>query len=493
VGLWEIMKQALGLAPDPARPAQAAAQQTHAAAQRAVASAVPGWPGPATLDPEAAQAALQAMARVTEAGFDEATWGDPALQAALALLEARGALEDLVEVLRRAALRLPAHTPLWLLMARIYTLVHDDESAQNIWQRLLERGQHEVEANYRLGELAERAQRPQEAAVYYQRVLALDLGWPNAWQRAEQLKVHLPMPRRRAAATVGGAQGDAQGGALALRAPEGYSLRHPLGRGGYGTVYLASEVALRREVAIKFLHPHLTRDQRRVEAFFEEARLVARLSLPGVVRIYDLDPAQRVIVMEYLTRGTLRDRLSSGRALWPMAAARVLDGLLGTLVRLHEAGVVHRDLKPENILFRSDGGAVLGDFGVAALEQGAAAGALAGTVAYMAPEQKARQPVDRRADLYAVGLILVEMLAGGLPAGAAAQVHAPEVFLGMLPLDLQGLLGPLLGSWLAEDPARRPRGAQEARDALRALRPRLRQRAAPPPRAQAPRHSAETL
>lgn len=246
MGLWDSFKQALGLQAPPASPqeeaaarrdAEAAARQTETLARQAqrqeAAQAIPGWPGPATDDLEAAAAAEQAMATAHQEGFDQATWESDAFQEQLALLEERGALEDLTEVLRRASLRLKHHAPLMVLQARIYTQRYDNQSAKLIWQRLLEAGHHEAEANFRLGELAEREGQPQEAAAYYQRVLALDFHYPNAWQRAEALKQHLPMPRKRAAATVGGAQ-SAQGDTLSIRAPEGYRLEHPLGRGSYG-------------------------------------------------------------------------------------------------------------------------------------------------------------------------------------------------------------------------------------------------------------------
>ncbi|MBH24763.1 MAG: hypothetical protein CMH57_09990, partial [Myxococcales bacterium] len=244
----------------------------------------------------------------------------------------------------------------------------------------------------------------------------------------------------------------------------------------------ARDARLHRDVAIKFLHPHLTQDSRRVDAFFDEARLVARLALPGVVRIYDLAPDDRVIIMEYLTRGTLRDRLASGRPLSLQAALRVAHALLTTLGRIHDAGLIHRDLKPENILFRSDNSAVLGDFGTAILEDDdrLLETRPAGTVAYMAPELKRPLPdhtPDRRVDLYSVGLVLVEMIAGVLPPAPAMAVHDPDLLISLLPSRARQLLDRPLRHLLAEDPAQRPSSALLIADDLARARQLLDQEA----------------
>ncbi len=488
LGIFDFVKRTLGIKgskesedqnqKNPAHTAQTpGARQGKGNAERPVSSGPPiaGWSGPATSEEEIKPLVIRMMEWVTHPAFEREAFEDREFAQNLQILESHDAHEDLIEILRRASLRLPDHPELLLRLAHIYTERYENNSARTLWQKLIALDHHKAEANFRLGELAERDENPSEAAAYYQRVLIADIDYPNAWQRADALLSHLPMPRKRAAATAGGIEA-AQSGSLGLRAPHGYDLQHPLGRGGYGTVYLASDIHLHREVAIKFLHPHLTRDARKVEAFFTEARLVASLGLPGVVRIYDLDEAERVIVMEYLTRGTLRDRLSSGRALAPQAALRVLTSLLGTLHRLHQEGVVHRDLKPENILFRNDGSAVLGDFGVATLEDQSFETRAAGTLAYMAPEQKQPQsdnPIDRRADLYAVGLILVEMLSGGVPARTAMRIHPPEVFLAMLPVKQRELFTRLLGRLLALDPTKRSQNASDVLDEVRALRRQL--------------------
>lgn len=481
MGLFDFFKKALGMEEEGSRPRPSTPHAQGNIAPRPQAgrataarkeTGIPGWDGPVTDDAEAALEAHKLMSWVIHEAFNVPAYENAEFQSALTLLHERDALDDEVEVLKRAALKLRQHHPLWFRLAERYTAQYDNASARTIWQKLVDADYEAAEASFQLGVIAERDESMTEAAANYQRAVAYNPDHARAWTRAEALAGHLPMPTRSAAATLGGVDGAGRMGGLGVRAPEGYALKHPLGRGGYGTVYLANDTHLHRDVAIKFLHPHLTRDNRRVEAFFEEARLVARLSLPGVVRIYDLDQEKRVIVMEYLTRGTLRDRLSAGRALAPQAAIRVARSLLNTLGRLHRENILHRDLKPENILFRTDGSTVLGDFGVATLEDTSAQSRAAGTLAYMAPEQKQPthdRPIDRRADLYAVGLILIEMIAGGLPVGAASQVHPPDLFLAMLPTRSRDLLATPLRRLLSVDPDERPAEAAQVSDTLRSL------------------------
>ena len=473
MGLFDAVKRALGLGAPADKASGNASPPTPAATQGAPGTAlpqVPGWDGPASADPERAAAVTELMGCVTHSAFGLQAYEAASFVNALDELIAADAIEDSIAILRRAALVLPDHKDLRLRLARLYMRRYDNESARRLWEGFTADDGLAAEANFRLAEIAEREGRHADAASHYQRALAYDFGYPNAQQRAQSLRSHLPAPRKAAAAMVGGVEGTASVG---LEAPEGYDLKHPLGRGGYGTVYLAADVVLRRDVAIKFLHPHLTRDERRVAAFFDEARLVARLQNPGIVRIYDLAVEQRVIVMEYMTRGTLRDRLSAGRALTPVAAFGVATRLLATLSQLHDAGIVHRDLKPSNILFRSDGSVVVGDFGVATLESGSA-GRAAGTVLYMAPEQKRGDAVvDRRADLYAVGLLLAEMLAGGLPVGSGSRVLEPDAFLAMLPAAARDVAEPVLRGLLAVEPGARTASADEALPRVRAARRQL--------------------
>jgi eukaryotic-like serine/threonine-protein kinase len=197
-------------------------------------------------------------------------------------------------------------------------------------------------------------------------------------------------------------------------------------------VYLARDVELEREVAVKLLHPHLAA-RTRAEAcarFFDEARVAASLRHPNIVAILDMDERARRIVMELAAGGTLR-RVLGERGPRPMRRALERHAqILSALAAAHRRGVVHRDLKPGNLMFRRDPDApgaeiVLGDFGVAHLpdERGAIGVDAArerrpaeavGTLAYMAPEQRRGEAVAA-SDLYAAAVVLYEMLAGQAP------------------------------------------------------------------------------
>src|SRR5690606_7852438 len=214
----------------------------------------------------------------------------------------------------------------------------------------------------------------------------------------------------------------------------GYEITGLLGHGAQGTVYAARDRRLQREVAIKVLLPQLTRDEGRVRRFFDEARAASSVRHPGVVQVLDSgrDEQGRVyIVMELLAGESLYERLRRG----PMAMAEaiaILRQLAGALGALHghadasgaPAPIVHRDLKPENVFLADDGErarVVILDLGIATLaarglDGGAGAGPT-GTPPYVAPEQFGGGPVDHRADLYALGCLLYEMVTGTPPFG----------------------------------------------------------------------------
>jgi tetratricopeptide (TPR) repeat protein len=249
-----------------------------------------------------------------------------------------------------------------------------------------------------------------------------------------------------------------------------------------GEVFLAYDDRLDRLVAIKRMRPDALRDPSRRERLRREARAAARLSHPNVVQVYDLEEDEEAgdaIVLEYVQGRTIAEMLRAGSL--PVAeavdlAAQVADGLAAA----HAAGLVHRDLKAENVVVTAEGRAKILDFGlVKPLDPGADStlteqGAVLGTYRAMAPEQAEGAEVDARADLFSLGVLLYEMLAGRSPfqgatpvatlrnlTGAAAQplvMARPEV-----PEELAGLVHALL----EKEPERRPAGAREVAVALR--------------------------
>lgn len=190
--------------------------------------------------------------------------------------------------------------------------------------------------------------------------------------------------------------------------------------GGMATVYRALDTRLDRVLALKVMHPSLAADASFVERFIREAKSVARLSHPNVVGVFDqgTDGTYVYLAMEYVAGCTLRDVLRERGALQPRAALDILEPILAALGSAHRAGMVHRDMKPENVLIGDDGRVKVADFGlVRAVDTNttASTGSVLGTVSYLAPEQIEDGSADTRADVYACGVALYEMLTGSKP------------------------------------------------------------------------------
>src|SRR5579859_2282686 len=201
-----------------------------------------------------------------------------------------------------------------------------------------------------------------------------------------------------------------------------YELIEEVGRGGMAAVYRAYQSSMDRFVAVKVIYRSIAADTRTLERFQREARLVARLEHPHILPVYDYDGAHDppYIVMRYLQSGTLKDVLE--REKLPLSeVAQLFAQIAAALDYAHRQGVIHRDIKPSNIMIDREGNAFLTDFGIArAIETSDAQGLTGtgiaiGTPGYMAPEQGMGSPIDARADMYALGVMLFEMLAGVLP------------------------------------------------------------------------------
>ena len=212
-----------------------------------------------------------------------------------------------------------------------------------------------------------------------------------------------------------------------------YTILREIGRGGMGVVYLANDERLGRVVAIKALASHLMRDESHRERLRREARAAAGLTHPGICTVYALEEidGEVYLVTEFVDGCTLREEMgANGRP----AAKQVLDAareLASALAAAHERGITHRDVKPENIMRTSDGRLEILDFGLARLDGGPTLpggitqpGLLVGTPAYMAPEQLKAQSADRRADVFALGVLLYEYATGAHPFAASAPMAA---------------------------------------------------------------------
>lgn len=200
-----------------------------------------------------------------------------------------------------------------------------------------------------------------------------------------------------------------------------YLIGSRIARGGMATVWEATDLRLDRTVAVKVMHPGLGDDDEFAARFVAEARAAAKLSHPNVVGVYDQgnDDGTVFLAMELIPGHTLRDTIGKEAPLSPARALALLEPVVSALAAAHRAGLVHRDVKPENVLIADDGRIKVADFGLAkavsATTQHTATGVLIGTVSYVAPELVVEGRSDARADVYAVGVILYELLTGTKP------------------------------------------------------------------------------
>ncbi len=203
-----------------------------------------------------------------------------------------------------------------------------------------------------------------------------------------------------------------------------YRIVDELGHGGMGVVYVGEDTKLGRRVAIKMLARDVTGDRERVERFVREAQAASAVNHPNIATIYEIDEADGAtfIAMELVEGRTLRARMDAG--LDPATVLEIARQVCSGLAKAHELGIVHRDIKPENVIVRPDGIAKILDFGLAKLVEAAGdsdatgaieltqAGTVVGTARYMSPEQAQGAPVDVRSDVFSVGALIYEMVAG---------------------------------------------------------------------------------
>ncbi|MFE0105290.1 protein kinase [Streptomyces sp. NPDC059009] len=287
---------------------------------------------------------------------------------------------------------------------------------------------------------------------------------------------------------LGGAVGDGR-----------YVLGQLLGRGGMAAVHQAHDTRLDRLVAIKTMHAELGRDQDFLQRFEREAQTVARINHPNVVAVHDSGeqempdgaPPVAYIVMEYVAGRSLgevlRDEAGPGGRLDPARALALTADVLAALAASHELGLVHRDIKPANVMLTDRGVVKVMDFGIARAQGGdqpvtqlTRTGVVIGTPHYLSPEQAQALPLDGRSDLYAVGVMLFQLLTGQLPfdgdsftAIAVKHVTQPPPLLADLGVTVPPAVQLLLSRALEKDPARRFATAEEMRaevDRVRGVR-----------------------
>ncbi len=296
-----------------------------------------------------------------------------------------------------------------------------------------------------------------------------------------------------------------------------YQLTRQIGRGGMGEVYLALDARLERQVALKLLPPHFTRDAERVRRFRQEARAVSTLNHPNIITIHEIGEAAtesgsvHFIATEFIEGRTLREMIRDG-GMKPTEALEVAIQAAGALSAAHAAGITHRDIKPENIMLRPDGYVKVLDFGLAKLGAGnresgienresgmrgqvasphsppptphsqfsTDPGVVPGTVSYMSPEQALGLEIDPRSDIFSLGVVLYELITSRRPFAGEMVADVIAALIGQEPPPLTrsdcGLtdeLQRLVSRMLAKDRSERYQTADELRHALKSLKKEL--------------------
>jgi eukaryotic-like serine/threonine-protein kinase len=276
-----------------------------------------------------------------------------------------------------------------------------------------------------------------------------------------------------------------------------YKISKRIGRGGMGEVYLASDISAGRKAALKLLPTQFTGDAERMKRFQQEARAVAGLNHPNILTIYEVgaDSSLRYIASELIEGETLRQRLVR-ESMQPSEAVEIAIQVAGALAAAHEAGVVHRDVKPENIMLRPDGYVKVLDFGIAKLAEQEVPvtmaeeealllvetnlGSVLGTVRYMSPEQARGAPVDRRTDIWSLGVVLYEMVTGHVPFTGDTPGEVMSSILEREPPPLtsyvahpSAVLQQIISKTLRKDREKRYHSAHELLRALKDLRHKL--------------------
>ena len=252
----------------------------------------------------------------------------------------------------------------------------------------------------------------------------------------------------------------------------GYQIEGVIGRGGMSVVYLAEHTRLERKVALKVLAPELAGSERFHDRFLRESKLAASIDHPNIVPIYDADEAEGVlyIAMRYVEGSDLKQTIRDYGRLEPLRVSAIVDQVASALDAAHARGLVHRDVKPANVLLTPDDHAYVSDFGLTKRAVSVSGltetGQLIGTIDYVAPEQIKGDPVDQRADVYSLGCLLFECLAGHAPyprdieVGVLwAHVETPPPSLTEERPDLPSEIDDVLALAMAKDPAERTAAA----------------------------------
>jgi serine/threonine protein kinase len=269
-----------------------------------------------------------------------------------------------------------------------------------------------------------------------------------------------------------------------------YLLKHRLASGGMATIYSGIDTRLDRPVAVKIMHSHLANDEAFVSRFIKEAKATAALSHPNIVSIQDQGwnqggPPAVFLVMELVDGSTLRDFLNENGSLTVEQTLQIMNPVVSALAAAHKIGIIHRDIKPENILISKDGRIKVADFGLArntsmGQTMTAESSVVLGSVSYLSPEQVQRGVADSRSDIYAVGIVIFEMLVGKKPYDGETPIqiayrHVNDRIPNIQTLkpEVPQVVSDLLFSITAPNPDQRPKDAEELLNQIRDIQAKI--------------------
>ena len=269
-----------------------------------------------------------------------------------------------------------------------------------------------------------------------------------------------------------------------------YLLKNRLASGGMATIYSGIDTRLDRPVAVKIMHSHLANDEAFVSRFIKEAKATAALSHPNIVSIQDQGwnqggPPAVFLVMELVDGSTLRDFLNENGSLTVEQTLQIMNPVVSALAAAHKIGIIHRDIKPENILISKDGRIKVADFGLArntsmGQTMTAESSVVLGSVSYLSPEQVQRGVADSRSDIYAVGIVIFEMLVGKKPYDGETPIqiayrHVNDRIPNIQTLkpEVPQLVSDLLFSVTAPNPDQRPKDAEELLNQIRDIQAKI--------------------
>ena len=269
-----------------------------------------------------------------------------------------------------------------------------------------------------------------------------------------------------------------------------YLLQRQIASGGMATIYAGLDTRLDRPVAVKIMHAHLANDEAFVSRFIKEAKATAALSHPNIVSIQDQGwneggPPAVFLVMELVEGSTLRDYLNEKGSLTVEQTFQLITPVLSALSAAHRIGIIHRDIKPENILISKDGRIKVADFGLARnITMGqtmtAESSVVLGSVSYLSPEQVQRGVADARSDIYAVGIVLFEMLTGSKPYSGETPIqiayrHVNDRIpnIQTIKSEIPTSIAELVYEATAPNPDQRPKNAEELLNILREIQAKI--------------------